>query len=174
MSTPYSKIHLLNVLIGHEVPKPDTEEFWNYVRNQTELVLEESQEAHDEAIDQNLEKYISEVADIMVTAIGLYQKLQLAGVPIDKVLDRVCDKNLEKFHKTAEEANETVQFYTEKSVETFVRLTVLEDGSEYYAVIRKSDGKMLKPKGFEKATFGDIMEEIAENVKNWEDSASET
>lgn len=158
--TAYEKVYLMNTLIGSKPTEPNSPEFWQQIRNQVELVVEEVQETLDEAIDENLEALVGEVSDIMVTSLGLFQKLQMAGIPIEKILDRVCDKNLEKFHKTKESAYETMEFYREQDVETFVRMTVMEDGSEYYAIIRKSDGKMLKPKGFQKATFEDLVEGV--------------
>jgi len=170
--TPYEKIFLMNSIIGNKEPVVDTEEFWTQVRNQTERVVEEASETLDEAIEQNLEKLIGEVTDIMVVSIGLYQKLQLAGIDIDAALNRVCDKNLEKFFTDPEAANETVQYYTEKGVDTFVRHVTLNNGDEYYAVIRKADGKLLKPKGFESASYEDIAQEAIENVGNEEQDTS--
>jgi len=146
--TAYEKIFLLNTLIGNKGVRPLSPEFWSEVRNQTELVVEEAGETLDACIEEDMTELIDGVADIMVVAIGLFQKLQLCGIDIDEALQLVCDNNLEKFHSTAEHANETLESFREKGVETFVRLSTMEDGTEYYAVIRKSDGKMLKPHDF--------------------------
>lgn len=156
--TAYEKIFLMNTLIGNNGVSLNSEEFWPAMRNQTGLVVEETQEALDEAIDENLPNLLKEVADVMVTAIGLYQRLQVCGVDISEALELVCDNNLEKFHRTAEHANETLQHYTEQGVECLIRLTTLEDGSEYYAVLRKSDGKMQKPHDFVKVDLTEIAE----------------
>jgi hypothetical protein len=158
--TAYEKIFLLNTLIGNKGVKPLSEDFWTQVRNQTELVVEEAAETLDACIEEDTKELIDGVADVMVVAIGLFQKLQLCGVDIDMALDLVCNNNLEKFHKTAEHANETVDYYRAKEVETFVRLSTMEDGVEYYAVIRKGDGKMLKPHDFVGVDLSEIVEMV--------------
>lgn len=164
--TPYEKIYLLQLLIGHEVHHPTSDEFFDAVSYQAGLVLEEAQEALDEAIDRDLEKLTKEVADVMVTSIGLLQKLQRSGVPVDEVLDRICSANLDKFHRDADHANETVKFYQDQGIETFVRLVTLEDGSEYYGVIRKEDNKLMKPHDFVGADTEGLFDDC---VKPWEE-----
>lgn len=156
--TAYEKIFLFNTLIGHEGIQPDSEEFWTQIRNQTERVVEEVNETLDATIDQDMLELIDGVADIMVVAIGLYQKLQLCGVDVAEALERVCDNNLTKFHETEDHANETVKFYQDLDIETFVRLVTMEDGVEYFGVIRKSDGKLLKPHDFVGVDLTDIAE----------------
>lgn len=163
--TAYESIYLLNSLIGNPEYHPDTDEFFNSVANQIGLVREELDEALDEAVDQDLEKLTKEVADVMVTSIGLLQKLQRSGVPIDEVLDRICEANLMKFHRDPDEANKTVEYYSGKGVETFVRAITMTDGTEYFAVIRKTDDKMLKPYNFVGATTEGLFEEC---LKPWE------
>jgi len=167
--TAYEKIFLMNTLIGNSRISLDSEEFWPAMRNQAGLVVEETQEAFDETIDENLPNLIKEVADVMVTAIGLFQRLQLCGVDVSEALEIVCDNNLEKFHRTAEHANETLKSHQDAGTECLVRLTTLEDGSEYYAVLRKSDGKMLKPHDFVKVS----MQEIADMSQKLSDAAKE-
>lgn len=156
--TAYESIYLFNSLIGNEEYHPDSDEFFNSVADQINLVGEEVVEALDEAIDQDLEKLTKEVADVMVTSIGLMQKLQRSGVPVDEVLDRICKANLAKFHRDPDEANKTVQHYSNKGVETFVRAVTLTDGSEYYAVMREGDNKLLKPYNFEGASVEGLFE----------------
>lgn len=162
--TAYESIYLLNSLIGNPEYHPSTDEFFNSVANQIGIVQEEVSEALDEAVDQDLEKLTKEVADVMVTSIGLLQKLQRSGVPIDEVLDRICEANLRKFHRDPDEANKTVEFYNEKGIETFVRVVTLTNGEEYYAVIRVTDNKMLKPYNFVGATTEGLFEEC---LKPW-------
>lgn len=170
--TPYEKIYTMNTIMGYQPSKPNTDEFWTKIRNQAELVVEETSEALDAIIEQDPAQVLGEVSDIMVTALGLYQKLIASGYPIEEALHRVCDKNLEKFHSTDAEANETVKFYQDQGIETFVRLIVMEDGSEYYSVIQKGSNKMLKPKGLQKVTFDDLVEKI-ENIHDIWDKVSE-
>lgn len=159
----YDKIYLMNTLIGHQPIEPNTEEFWKQIRSQTELVLEETKETLDAAIDEDPLELLDGVADIMVTAIGLYQKLILSGYETPEALDRVCDNNLTKFHRDPEEANKTVEFYTEKGVETFVRLVTMQDGTEYYGVINKESGKLLKPYNFVGVDLTDLADSVIEN-----------
>lgn len=172
--TSYEKIFLFNALMGHKGISPDTPEFWSQIRNQTDRVVEEASEASDEAVIEDIGNLMKEVADVMVTSIGLFQKLQLCGVDISEVLDRVCDNNLTKFHQDADHANETVRFYQEKGIETFVRLTTMEDGVEFYGVLRKSDEKLLKPHDFVGVDISDIIEmteKLAEAVGESDDVA---
>lgn len=155
--TQFEKIYLFNSLIGQNPAQAGTEEFFNQVSNQTSLILEEVNETLDAAINRDLVEVIDGVSDIMVTAIGLYQKLQLSGVDIGEALHQVCDNNLKKFHRDPEEANKTVKFYQDQGVETFVRFHKMEDGSEYFAVIRKEDGKLMKPYDFEPVDLSNIV-----------------
>lgn len=158
--TPYEKIYLMNALMGHQ-QEPftgDVEKFWKQMDQQANLVNEETTETLDAIIDRDLEGFAKEVADVMVVAIGLYQKLHDAGINMIDVLDKVCDNNLEKFHRDSEHANETVKFYQDQGVDTFVRVVVMEDGQEYFAVIRKADNKMMKPHDFEKLLLSNLVE----------------
>ncbi|QDP60412.1 MAG: hypothetical protein GOVbin1096_40 [Prokaryotic dsDNA virus sp.] len=161
----YDKIYLMNTLIGHQPVEPNTKEFWEQIRSQTELVLEETKETLDAAIDEDPQELLDGVADIMVTAIGLYQKLILSGYQTPEALERVCDNNLTKFHRDPEHANETLEYYKEQGIETFVRLVTMQDGTEYYGVINKESGKLLKPHDF----VGVVLSDLVENIEsNWE------
>ena len=141
----YEMIFLFNTLAGHQGKPVETKEFWDDVRNQSERVKEESVETLDASIDEDLLALIDGTADNMVTAIGLYQRLQMCGVDIDGALADVCENNLSKFHIDPEEANKTLKHYEEQGVDVFVRHIALEDGLQYYVVLRKSDNKVLKP-----------------------------
>lgn len=156
--TPYEKIFLMNNLMGHQGRVPESEQFWTEVRNQSERVVEEINETHDAIIDEDLQELIDGVADSVVTLIGLYQKLQLCGVDIDAAFDRICDNNLTKFHRDPEEANLTAKYYQDQGVEVLVVHTALDDGSQFYSVVRKSDRKLLKPYNYEKVDLTDIVE----------------
>lgn len=167
MTTAYEKIYKMNSLIGHRGGQPNTSEFWSQIRNQTERVVEEVNETLDAAIDEDTVGMLDGMSDILVTAIGLYQKLAQFGYPVEEALERVCDNNLTKFHETAEEANETVQFYRDFIVETFVRMVTLNNGEVYYSVIRKSDGKLLKPKYYQSVDLSDLANQVEKIAKEW-------
>lgn len=171
--TPYEKIHLMNTLIGHKGVNPESSEFWKQIRNQTERVVEEVEETLDAAIDEDALELLDGISDIMVTAIGLYQKLQQCGYPVDEAFNRVCDNNLTKFHKDPNEANKTVEFYKNQGVETFVRLIRLESGEEFYSVIRKSDGKLLKPYNFEPVDLLDLAMQVSIVAEEWENKSKD-
>jgi phosphoribosyl-ATP pyrophosphohydrolase len=160
--TAYEKIFLMNTLIGNEVVEKGSPEFWTQMRNQVALVVEESEEAFEEAIDEDINKLLKEVSDIMVTALGLYQKLQNCGYPIEEALDKVCDNNLTKFHRNVDEANLSVKHHHEQGLTTFVRMIQMDNGNEYFGIIRKSDGKLLKPYDYVKINTQDWLEDANE------------
>ena len=163
----YEKIFLMNTLIGHKPIKPNTEEFWTQIRNQCERVTEEVDELFNAILDEDTEQVLDGISDAMVTVIGLYQKLAQCGYPVEEGLDRVCDNNLTKFHTDAEAANKTVQFYKDAGVETFVRFIKLDNGSEYYGVIRKADNKLMKPVDFQPVVLKDLVSKVYEVKENW-------
>lgn len=165
--TNFEKIYLFNTLCGRQAPLPNSPQFYVHVSNQASRVLEEVQETIDDSLDENLLGVIDGVADVMVTALGLYQQLQRCGVDVEEALSRVCDNNLTKFHRDPEEAQKTLEFYQKQNIETFVRMIKLEDGEEYYGVLRKSDQKLLKPYDFKSVDLFDIAQE-ARKIDNVE------
>jgi hypothetical protein len=152
----------MNTLIGSEAIEKGSPEFWTQMRNQATLVVEESVEAFDETIEEDIGKLLKEVSDVMVTAIGLYQKLQDCGYPIEEALDKVCDNNLTKFHRNVDEANLSVKHHLAQGIETFVRMIQMDNGDEYFGIIRKSDGKLLKPYDYVKINTQDLLEDANE------------
>jgi len=171
--TVYEKIFLFNNLIGNKGVRPLSEDFWEQVGNQSDRIVEEAAETYNAVADKDLTELVDGVADVMVVAIGLYQKLQLCGVDVSDALERVCDNNLTKFHDTPEYANETVKFYEEEGVAAFVRLTTMEDGDEFYSVIRESDKKLLKPHDFVGVDLSDIIEMTQQLSEVVEDEPTE-
>lgn len=84
------------------------------------------------------------VVDIAYTLFGLMQITEQLGYDVEGALEAVCVNNDSKFVRTIEEANETAVIYEEQGIEVDIRYNEVYD---VFAVVRKSDGKLLKCKG---------------------------
>lgn len=94
------------------------------------------------------------VVDIAYTLFGLMQITEQLGYDVFGALEAVCKNNNEKFVKTIEEANETAVMYEEQGIAVDIRYNEQYDVS---AVVRKADGKMLKPKGYKSVVLDQFL-----------------
>lgn len=130
----FNDIEKFNLLGGH-LDKPNDHEL-NFNLLQEEL--NEYREAF-EAGDTN--GIADALGDMMVVLYGNILKEGYSGADFfSKILDPICKSNLSKFCYNVEDAQKSVDNYSEKGIETLYK--EIEKG--IFAIIKKDGGKILK------------------------------
>ena len=113
---------------------------------QYNLILEETKEIKEKGIDHNNAKEVVDgVVDVLVTALGLVQKLEYLGVDMNKAMRDTAYNNLTKYPSDERTAIETAQKYEQEGTQVTV-----EYNSDYELfVIKNLKDKVMKPVGFE-------------------------
>jgi hypothetical protein len=128
---------------------------------QYKLILEETKEIKDKGIDHNNAKEVVDgVVDVLVTALGLAQKLEHLGVDMNKAMRDTAYNNLTKYPTKELTAIQTAQMYEEDGIPVQV-----EFNSEYELfVIKNWNDKVMKPIDFESNDLSNcIPKELLEN-----------
>jgi len=113
---------------------------------QYKLILEETKEIKDKGIDKNNVKEVLDGAiDVMVTALGLLQKLEHLGIDVNKAMRDTAYNNLTKYPSKELTAIQTAMMYEEEG-----SVVNVEYNSEYELfVVKNWNDKVMKPIGFE-------------------------
>lgn len=113
---------------------------------QYNLILEETKEIKEKGIDcNNAKEVVDGVVDVLVTALGLAQKLERLGVDMNKAMRDTAYNNLTKYPSDERTAIETAIKYEQEGVQVQVQYN-----SEYELfVIKNLNDKVMKPVGFE-------------------------
>ena len=108
------------------------------------------------ALKQNINKkeLLDGVVDIAYTLFGLMQIAEQLGYDVFGALEAVCKNNDSKMCKTIEEANETAVMYEEQGIAVDIRYNEQYD---VFAVVRKSDNKLLKCKGYKSVVLDQFL-----------------
>jgi hypothetical protein len=128
---------------------------------QYKLILEETKEIKDKGIDKNnVKEVLDGVVDVMVTALGLLQKLEYLGVDVNKAMRDTAYNNLTKYPSKEYTAIKTAQMYEEDGV-----MVDVQYNSEYELfVIKNWNDKVMKPIDFESNDLSNcIPKELLEN-----------
>lgn len=148
-----SDCYLFNKLAGKDTlvsHKDLTEQF--------KLIVEELKETCDGLATNNPEEVLDGTVDVMVTAIGLLQKLENLGMNVNKALYKTAVNNLSKFPTTEAVAIETVEMYERQGIDV-----VAEFKSKYDVyVIKDVNDKVRKPSDF---VSNDLKDCIPENLQ---------
>jgi hypothetical protein len=128
---------------------------------QYKLIAEETKEIKDKGIDQNNAKEVLDgVIDIMVTALGLLQKLEYLGVDGNRAMRDTAYNNLTKYPAKELTAIQTAQKYEEDGTMVMVEYNSLYD----LFVIKNMHDKVMKPIDFESNDLSNcIPKELLEN-----------
>lgn len=121
---------------------------------QYKLILEETKEIKEKGIDHNNTKEVVDgVVDVMVTALGLMQKLEILGIDMNKAMRDTAYNNLTKYPSDERIAVETAIKYEEEGTQVKV-----EYNSEYELfVIKNMKDKVMKPINFESNDLSDCI-----------------
>lgn len=128
---------------------------------QYNLILEETKEIKEKGIDHNNAKEVVDgVVDVLVTALGLVQKLEYLGVDMNKAMRDTAYNNLTKYPSDERTAIETAQKYEQEETQVTV-----EYNSDYELfVIKNMKDKVMKPVGFESNDLSNcIPEDLLQN-----------
>ena len=104
--------------------------------------LKETFKAHSEKDDVEI---LDGAVDILVTAVGLIQLLSRTETDVLGAMQEVARNNLMKFTEVLPKAEETRDYYKSKGEDCEVHTVYTDDKGTIYAVLRKSDGKLMKP-----------------------------
>ena len=121
---------------------------------QYNLILEETKEIKEKGIDcNNVKEVVDGVVDVMVTALGLMQKLEHLGVDMNKAMRDTAYNNLTKYPSDERTAIETAVKYEQEGVQ----VTVEYKSDFELFVIKNMKDKIMKPVGFESNDLGDCI-----------------
>lgn len=130
----------------NEIAGKDTLTSLKDIEFQYNLILEETKEIKEKGIDcNNVKEVVDGVVDVMVTALGLMQKLEHLGVDMNKAMRDTAYNNLTKYPSDERIAIETAQKYEEDGVQ----VTVEYKSDFELFVIKNMKDKIMKPIGFE-------------------------
>lgn len=130
----------------NEIAGKDTLTSLKDIEFQYNLILEETKEIKEKGIDcNNAKEVVDGVVDVMVTALGLMQKLEHLGVDMNKAMRDTAYNNLTKYPSDERTAIETAQKYEEDGVQ----VTVEYKSDFELFVIKNMKDKIMKPIGFE-------------------------
>ena len=126
----------------------------NDIDSQVKLIEEEVQEARDGVTANSAAEVLDGAIDVLVTAFGLLQKLEYAGIDTSKALSLIAENNMQKFTSDIDIAKATVQKYKHEGVETYY----IPFGN-LYVIKRFSDNKIMKPIGFKSVDLSECIPE---------------
>lgn len=142
----YSEVNAFNYLKGwNENADYSPAVMPQLIEGQLERIQEELKEtfkAHSEKDDVEI---LDGAVDILVTAVGLVQLLARTETDVFGAMREVARNNLMKFTEVLSKAEETRDHYKAKGEDCEVHVAYTDDKGSVYAVLRKSDGKLLKP-----------------------------
>ena len=117
------------------------------IANQCTFLLEEVLEMKEAAIKGDWLEIVDAHADIRFVRDYLDDLCVAAGLKINKAFDLVCENNSEKFSTSKELVEKWQEEKDPSKLETYIAETEY-DGTIYYTLRRKSDGKVQKYIGF--------------------------
>lgn len=128
---------------------------------QYKLIYEETKEIKEKGIDRNNAKEVVDgVVDVLVTALGLAQKLENLGVDMNKAMRDTAYNNLTKFPSKELTAIQTAQMYEADGIQVEVNYNSQYD----LFVIKNLNDKVMKPIDFESNDLSNcIPKELLEN-----------
>lgn len=140
----------------NDIAGKDTQCSLKDIEFQYNLILEETKEIKEKGIDKNnVKEVVDGVVDVLVTALGLVQKLENLGVDMNKAMRDTAYNNLTKYPSDERTAIETAQKYEEEGTQVTV-----EYNSDYELfVIKNLKDKVMKPVGFESNDLSDCIPE---------------
>lgn len=157
-----SRVDLFNNLIGNSPVAPsDKEAWWGQLELQAQLVLEEAEEMYKACKDRDIVEVLDGACDVKYTQSYMETLLKASGIEFNEAFDEVCKNNSSKFTTNLALAEESKELLLKGGVDVYLE-ELKYDGTTYYSVKRKTDGKVLKLKGHLRP---DISNKIPEVLK---------
>lgn len=123
--------------------KYDADTFWTQTQLQAKLILEEAQEQYDAAMGRDILEVLDGACDVRYLQDFMDALLEEAGIDVACAKDSVCLNNDQKYTIVEEMAKVSQKAQQDNGVECYIDSTIV-DGSKYYTIKRKEDGKVLK------------------------------
>lgn len=126
---------------------------------QVDFVKDEARELRDAHVDfiltkENEGEIVKEALDVLVTVVGVLQKMQNRGYDIEAAAEAVGLNNLSKYPKTHTEAMQSLQDLASQGVNACVSYNPVYD----CYVIRDVDaGKVRKPSSYQKVDSNNFL-----------------
>lgn len=136
----------------------DREAFWKSVQHQAALVLEESKEQYEAAMNRDIINTVDGAADVAYTQAYMDVMLEEVGIDLSLAKSLVCDNNDQKITTDQEFAKRSAIKLLENAEMVYVDETWY-DRMFYYVVKRKLDGKVLKLIGHQSPNIADAIPE---------------
>lgn len=154
-----SDCYLFNKLAGK-----DSQTSHKDLTEQFKLIVEELKETCNGLATNNPEEVLDGTIDVMVTAIGLLQKLEHLGMDVNKALYKTAQNNLTKFPLTEAVAIETAEMYERQGIDVVVKY----DSKYDVYVIKDANDKVRKPSDFISNDLKDcIPEKLQTSFRDW-------
>ena len=138
-----------NVIAGNVPSQGDIWECWKQLKQQVDLVYEESLEAKEATSQDDFQELIDAWADIWYTNTYLGQLLEAFGVNTKAVIEEVCRNNNQKFTTSYTYASESKEVLEDQGVECYIEQTMYQ-GETYFTVRRNDTGKIMKLRNHER------------------------
>lgn len=135
------------------------------IANQCTFLLEEVLEMKEAALAGDWTSVLDAHADIRFVRDYLDDLCVAAGLKINKAFDLVCENNSEKFSTSKELVEKWQEEKDPSKLETYIAETEY-DGTIYYTLRRKSDGKVQKYIGFPSVNLSSCVPKELLNKEN--------
>lgn len=152
------RVTRFNHIVGFQPNMGTEREYWDQIKLQAKLVLEEAQEMYNAALEEDMIEVADGWADVKYLNEYMEDILKAGDVRTDKVFDAVCTNNDSKFTTSYNYALDSVESLKENGVEAYIEESVYE-GEIYYTARRSEDGKVLKLKFHERVDLSQFVPE---------------
>lgn len=144
----YEAVVNWNLRCGNKPVQAVDERFWIATGNQMKRILEEAKETQEAVVAGDATEFLDGVCDLFVVTSFLMEQAEAAGFDVEGALAAVCANNDTKYATDVTIAQASAEAHTAKGTPCKVKATSV-GGTTYYAVVRESDGKIMKPVDFE-------------------------
>lgn len=151
MQEIFNSVNKFNLVSGSLTPS-NHEQTLDGIELQLSLIKEELDEAYQAFSESDATELGDAAGDILVVAIGLVQRLNEAGYNMPKLIQRICDNNMEKYVDTFK-YNQSPDAYLPEGA------TAYDTPYGYIVFKRDVDLKVVKPKGFTKVSLAGCVPE---------------
>lgn len=159
----YERVKKFNDIASNSPPKDgDYEKFWDFVRLQSALIVEESLELSNAVLNRDLENLVKEWCDVEYVSKGMRYALDNVGIDTTEAIDKVCKNNELKYTSSLDFAQKSKDYVESQGSPSYVEKSFYK-GVEYFTVRRSKDGKIMKLIDYESP---DIRSTIPDNTFN--------
>lgn len=147
LSEFYSNVKEFNQKVGNKYHEFDTLDFWRALENQSNLMVEESNEGVDAAKVNDAVESLDAVCDEFFVWAWKAAMLEKSGFDVQGAIQAVCENNATKHYDSYYLAVESKEMLEEKyDEEMFIEVSIV-NSVPFYSV-KNSKGKTMKPKNF--------------------------